>query len=385
MTINLYNLVILVGAIHGLLLAALLVIRKPNKSKNSNYTASILLALVLIFYTLPVMRVTLHDMGFYNVYTWPVFSIELLYGLGPSLYLYTKTLIHGDQPFSRHYFWHFTPVILELMYYFSPLYFGVSDYLITSPSSHYDVFWLLQQFGAILSVLIYFLLSIKSLMRYSSWVKNNHSDLHQKNLDWIKKPIILYSLFFFLWFTLRAYDVLFYSDLMPLDNYYPLLFLLSFTTYWIGTKGYLRKQAIQVSYNENLNSRVQTSSKNDDILQKTLLKNTVKDAQAFKQLSECMIKQKPYLINDLTLAELAEIVCINSRALSKLINENAGTNFYDYINTYRLNEFKTRISQDQKSRILDLAFDSGFNSKTTFNSIFKSHTGMTPSQFRKSL
>ncbi len=63
------------------------------------------------------------------------------------------------------------------------------------------------------------------------------------------------------------------------------------------------------------------------------------------QLELCMETQKPYLINDLSLNTLADVMDINPRSLSRLINEKAGTNFYDYINTYRLNEFKKGLKR----------------------------------------
>jgi AraC-like DNA-binding protein len=71
--------------------------------------------------------------------------------------------------------------------------------------------------------------------------------------------------------------------------------------------------------------------------------------------------------------------------LSWLINENLGKNFSEFINHYRVETFK-RISKDPKNShitLLGLAYDSGFNSKTVFNTFFKKETGMTPNQFLK--
>ncbi len=368
MTINVFNLLILVGAVHGLFLSGLLLAtRKANK------TSRVLLAMVLIFYTLPVLRVTLFDMGLAMAYQWPFFYIELLYGLGPSLYLYVRTLTQAQARFKAVDLLHYIPVLLELIYYYSPWYLNDNEYLIVKPQNAYDVLWLVQQFGAIFSVLIYIGLSIKILLAYASWVKDHYSDTHQKNLDWLQKPVMLYSLFFMLWFSLRAYDVIFYADQMDMTMYYPLLLLLSCTTYWIGTKGYLWTQMVSKEPHVSVEPK------------QPLVTDQQQDQVVFNRLKEYMLSAKPYLTNDLSLSDLAEQVAAKPRTLSRVINQQAGMNFYDYINQYRLQEFKHRLSIEPKHRILDLAYVCGFNSKSTFNHLFKKHTGVTPSEFKKNL
>ncbi|MBN1791468.1 MAG: AraC family transcriptional regulator [Bacteroidales bacterium] len=85
----------------------------------------------------------------------------------------------------------------------------------------------------------------------------------------------------------------------------------------------------------------------------------------------------------LTLNTLAVELNISVNHLSQIINQYQGKNFYDFVNEYRVEEFKTRVAspKNQHLSILAIAFDSGFNSKSSFNLVFKNHTGMTPSQF----
>jgi AraC-like DNA-binding protein len=68
-----------------------------------------------------------------------------------------------------------------------------------------------------------------------------------------------------------------------------------------------------------------------------------------------------------------------------VLNEKHGKNFFTFINEYRVKDVISRFGnpENDKFTILAIAYDSGFNSKTTFNSIFKSQTGMTPSQYRE--
>lgn len=86
----------------------------------------------------------------------------------------------------------------------------------------------------------------------------------------------------------------------------------------------------------------------------------------------------------LTLPALSNKLSINSRYLSQVINENLGQNFYDFVNSYRIEEAKKKLLDPEKDKytIESIAFEVGFNSKAAFYSTFKKQTCMTPSQFR---
>jgi len=103
-----------------------------------------------------------------------------------------------------------------------------------------------------------------------------------------------------------------------------------------------------------------------------------------EELLDLMDGQKPYLNPCLTMSGLARQLRISPRHLSQIINELFGRNFCDFINSYRIEESKRLLSDPvgEERSILDIAYDVGFNSKSTFNSAFKKHTGMKPSEFR---
>jgi AraC-like DNA-binding protein len=109
--------------------------------------------------------------------------------------------------------------------------------------------------------------------------------------------------------------------------------------------------------------------------------------QAAKELHERLIRlmlaEKPYLDTELTLGDLAARLQTHPNYLSQIINEMEGGNFYDYINALRIQEFIDRVKDPthQRFTLVALAFDCGFNSKTTFNRNFKKITGQTPSAY----
>ena len=97
-----------------------------------------------------------------------------------------------------------------------------------------------------------------------------------------------------------------------------------------------------------------------------------------------MDDEKPYLDGDLTINDLARKTGIPRHYITEILNEKYGRNFFTFVNEYRIKEVISRITDPkyQHYTILAVAFDSGFNSKSTFNSFFKEYTGKTPSAYR---
>ena len=366
MNVNAYNLLILIGAVHGLVMSGLLFLSGRNR-RSSN----ILLALLLLFYTLPVLRSTLIDLGFFSAYGYSFLSIELLYGLGPSLYLYVKTVADPKYEISKVDFLHFLPVALELIYYVSPYYPQQRLHFFGSAVNSVHFIWMIEQIGAIISILAYLALTNRLLWRYSAWVKRNFSDTGRRTLRWLQTPVLLYSVFFVLWISLRVIDVVEFNDSLGIEPYYPFLIFLSFSTYWIGTKGYLEEQVESAGFSREKPTRQHDPSNGATI------------AAMFADLETLIDREQLFLNSDLSLPQLAERMGVNPRVLSNAINTGAGVNFYEFINGYRVEEFQRRVAQDAEgASLLSLAHDCGFGSKATFNHVFKKKTGMTPSQYR---
>ncbi|MFC2097471.1 helix-turn-helix domain-containing protein [Bacteroidota bacterium] len=109
--------------------------------------------------------------------------------------------------------------------------------------------------------------------------------------------------------------------------------------------------------------------------------------QYLDQLHILINKEAIYLENQLSLKQVADRLGISANNLSQVINEMLKKNFFDFINSYRVEEVKKRLANPRFEHysLLAIAYDSGFNSKSTFNAIFKKTTGYTPSQFQKKL
>lgn len=368
MNLNMLNLLVLVGAIHGLILAALLTFSNRNRRQGN-----ILLALMLAFYTLPVLRVVLIDIGLVKEIGGSFYSIELLYGLGPTLFLYACTTADPEYKVRRRDILHFVPVALEALYYLSPVYRDNHLRIFTPPIDAEHTLWMLEQAGAGMSILIYLGLTNRLLWKHASWVSNNYSNVQKRTLRWLQTPVLLYTMFFLFWFSLRVVDITFFEDRLSVRPYYPFLLFLSIATYWIGTKGYLQTPLERTGSFPRNDAKTLETKIDEDVL-----------IDLFDSLERLLSREQPYLDEELTLSQLADSLSVNRRLLSKAINTQAGTNFYDYVNRYRIEEFKRRMpNYPAKHPVLTIAFECGFGSKATFNHAFKKIMHVTPTQYRK--
>ncbi|MFK7772480.1 MAG: helix-turn-helix domain-containing protein [Saprospiraceae bacterium] len=124
---------------------------------------------------------------------------------------------------------------------------------------------------------------------------------------------------------------------------------------------------------------IETDNKKE---KKPLLDKATNEAFS-KKLLDLITTKEPYLDSNLTLKKLANLIGIHPNQLSWLLNQYFGKSFNDFINHYRVEAFK-QIAIDPKSAhitLIGLAYESGFNSKTVFNTFFKKETGMTPKQY----
>jgi AraC-like DNA-binding protein len=100
-----------------------------------------------------------------------------------------------------------------------------------------------------------------------------------------------------------------------------------------------------------------------------------------------MEREQPWKDSELTLSDLAARLDSTPHKLSEVLNAQMGQTFYDFVNGYRVREVQRRITagEARSLKMLALAMDAGFASKSTFNEVFKKHTQQTPSGFRQTI
>lgn len=367
--------IIAIFCLQGIVLSVLVLL------KNRNRPANVFLGWVLIFFSLVTLNFTVfHSLVFLEQPSLiPYLQLELMFGIGPALFLYAKSMSDADYRMTRKDYLHFLPVLLEFIYYRTPLFHWGGISLTETPHNFYQILFTLVQWAGTLSISLYIFWAIKLLMQYHRWVQNNYSSLHHKNLRWLTQILLAYGVFWFVWFGLRLIDILAYADTQRNVYFVPLLTLLALLTFLLGFRGYIKTQMASTGFTRE-SSKTPSKDKPTKVNSPELLEIT-------QQVQSIMEKEKLYLNSALDMRLLANKTGINSRQISQAINTELGVNFYEFVNRYRVDEFIKRIKgeQHQQMTLLGHALESGFASKSTFNHIFKKYTQLTPRQYYKQI
>lgn len=350
------------------LILIVLLLRKSIQNHSYKY-----LALVLFFYLLTILNFAVFEILESSTYLqWASWlQIELLYGFGPSLFLYSKSLSDQSYKVKKIELLHFLPVVIEFIYYRTSLFRNGALNLAEKPESIHNWIFQIVQWGGVVSLIIYLILSIALLVKYRHWLQNRHSNLENRELSWLEKPIIIYSFFWIIWVSLRILDIVYFEDTLR-PYYFNMGFLvISIITCWIGFQGYVNAKINISGFLNSPETKPITKTEQQE------LSSIVLDLQHRMELEYF------YLDSDLTLDKLAKRTGYGEKIISKAINTCLGLNFHQFVNQYRIQVFKKNLERQELAHLnlLGIALESGFGSKSTFNLVFKKNTGMTPKQY----
>lgn len=321
-----------------------------------------------------------HFIGFANVYDnnqWlTYFPFELTFALAPVIYLYVQTLTNAKRKFQSKDLLLFVPAIIYWTFYFilfmqSMEFKGFYGKNYSSYVTYFsDISLFIWNF-----ILLY--LSIKHYRKYRVWLDENFSDTELIKFNWLKNFLYIFAVLFLIE-TLFDGASIFY-DFTYIQAYY-LKLTVALITYYLAIAGYMRSETIEVDFSL---AEVETEEKEKS---KSLLEDEELESSKSKLLN-LIETEKTYLNSNLTLKELSKKLGVNTTVLSHTINKGFGKNFNDFINEYRIEEVKTILQSDNANdeTFLNIAYDSGFNSKATFNRAFKKFTGVSPKEFRENL
>ena len=363
----------LLGVAQALLLASVLL-----SVQRGNRTANRLLAAFVIVIAISVGGATMASDQFILLYPHLLKIQDPFYFLGaPLLFLYVRTLIKGRSEFGTKDLLHFIPFGLCLLY-LTPFYFQTSAAKLFSVGSHF-YFWqrwsYVRSATLIVQFIIYLSLIAWMLVAYTRRLKRQVSPADKSVIFQVRFLLasltalwVIGALKFVLTSINPAYD-----DIAAIDLLVPAS--LSVFVYAMGYIGLRRP--------ELLTGR-EDSPPSPRRYEKSTL--TLKRADTYLQrLLNVMNTDKPYMDGGLTLQKLAKALAMPPNHLSQIINEQLNQNFFDFINSHRIEEAKRMLVDPARPHytILAISEEVGFNSKSAFNAAFKKHTDMTPSEFRK--
>ncbi|MDF9800590.1 AraC-like DNA-binding protein [Catalinimonas alkaloidigena] len=368
MYFNLYNLLIFFGVGQGLILGLLILLIKREGGR-----ATIFLALLIISFALTSGKHLVIDLKTQNAWLAPLrLPLSFFLLMGPLLYLYIKSTVFPQLRMSLRDWLHFLPPFIFLV-----LQLGVflSEAVFPDANLAHLAFLLqlTEQIAGLLSFFVYGYLGLQLVKEYQRWITQEYSNHEYITLAWLQKLLVALLISWLLLFGFTLIDLVGYQFHLPPSAYYPLLLYVSVLIYWIGLKQLLRihlpKSTINHSHKSELVSTEHLENLQDEI----------------DRLKTFVSQQKPYLDPELKLDKLASLLSMHPKALSHLLNQGLHTSFYDFINYHRVEEIKKKLidSQYAKYTLLGIALESGFNSKSTFNHIFKKFTRHTPMEYKK--
>ena len=295
---------------------------------------------------------------------------------GSLLYLYVANSIKGGPRLNKQDYLHFLPIIISYLYMFQFYFFYSAEEKRLVDQGLIDDFGTFSNIllvAFIVSAITYAIYSHRLLNKHKRLIENNFSNTEHINLNWLRS---------FIWgvviISITIGIVLVSRDVIGITYpFNPEFIFYSMIVFAILTLGYfgIRHENI---FTDNVIIEIEENSKG------TYKNSSLKEDMAsdkHKALMKLMDEQKPYLESNLTLSSLAERLDISPNHLSQIINQFEEQNFNDFVNKYRVEEFIDRASKDNHFSFLGIALDSGFNSKSTFNAVFRKHKGVTPSQF----
>jgi AraC-like DNA-binding protein len=355
---------------------AFLLLTKKNKA----LTDRILAAWVAII-GIHLLGYYLYHLGFWERYP-HLIGITAPFPLlhGPMLYLYTLYSLRADTKLRRIDYLNFAPVAIAYLYMAKFFFFYTVEQKRMVDRGEVDDFGLFSSIllaGFVVSGLSYSILAYRLTWKHKHQIDDNFSYEEGINLDWLRYCIwaigIIFSTVAIIVVTREALEVQF-----PFNADYIFYTLIIVFIFYIGYFG-IRHQDM-FTHNDGIQEAKSLSSMAGGKYKKSGLKgDSLVEGQ--QKLLDFMRLEKPFLDPKLTLSGLAGYLDMSSNQLSQIINQQEQINFHDFVNRYRVDEFIHRASQNNSFSILAHALDSGFNSKSSFNSIFKKHKDMTPSQY----
>lgn len=357
------SILFIAAAIQGVFLAVTLGVHRKNIQANQ------ILAVWIAILSVDLLQQAYYFEAYYQSYPQFIILINLLpLTYGSFLFLYVRGLLTGQKLTIKDAI-HFLFLILAIL-----LQIPLS---ILSPQEKLELImevrlgnlpWQIKIFSLLLPLIA----SIYAVMSYRLFLK--HPAAVSAKLSWLK---------FMLHLNMGIWLVVWISILLPQNSQIlstTIIYLLvSFVIYAIGYFSLRQPEIFKGDFSIEQTQNKETAPKYGENRLPDELRESI-----WKEIENYMQLQSPWRSTNLTLSQLSNDMGIASHHISQVLNDHLGLSFNDYLNQYRVKAVCAELV-DSELNLLNIALACGFSSKSSFNSIFKKHTGKTPSEYRKSL
>ena len=380
--LNIYTLILLLAAIQGFLL-----ILAINTIQNNNQAANRILSILIFLLSVALIgKVSTYDRDMFNWLPRLLIVPDIIFFLyGPLFLLYIQRLLHrpSDQDgYGNRQWLHFLPFLIQLGFYFSLLIMPKQLFIDRVVDQYFKAFFAWSGGIAIVFNALYWIACQRHIKMYQKTSDSTSS--FDNNLEFLK--VVMWLQFVCLLIIVIAYVLGGISQYGHID--YTLAMektingfwaMLSITVFFLGYYSMRQPEIFKLPLSEieELTKPLAENNKNETGIMAEEMAAT-KTMVATK-----MREEKLYRNPGLTLTELADIAGTNRHSLSKVVNDGFGMNFNDFVNSYRIAEFKELALDEQYKNhtLLAIAYIVGFNSKSAFNRSFKKLEKCTPREF----
>ena len=360
--------IIIIGTSQGLFLAVTLPITKGgNKQANKVLSLLLLMACLMLVARISVFKIR-EDWILQLVNLADIF----IFIFGPLSYLYFSNLFFNFKPNTTLNKTHYLPAGIFFIFLFYLFQFNPKEYTDRFLSGYFYYPFMIIEGSAIL-LNFYYCYKIKLLFEKYKESEKEQLSFNQNILLFSKIVWALVISIILVWFVSYINQYVF-NIAIPLINYETIWIAISVTIYVVGFYALRQPEIFRLA--------LQTK--------KTIKKNRLSqdEIELLKRQLDLLIEQKQvFLDNNLTLKKLSEKLKTSTNNLSWLLNNTYNTNFYDYINQFRIAAFLNKVHEKEhlNKTLFALSLEVGFNSKSTFNKAFKSLLNETPSNYIKNL
>lgn len=293
----------------------------------------------------------------------------------PLAYFYLKSQFDPDFRFSRRDGWHLLPFALYVGYHLLVFAQGPDFVRDWEQNKHFRFgFGYAEPILQIAVQAFYFYRAYRLYVDYRQWVPSQFSDVDAVSFRWFRNFLMAFVLGIAVSLIVTLVDMRFNLDFW--HDWWDELFT-AVLIYYITIAAYAQKQPRALHFSsETVPSEITAAPPKTEKIADT-------DLQRWKDRLETLMRDEtPYLDPELTLPILAQRLGTNASILSAVINNAFGRNFNDFVNGYRVEAVKKMLQDPANSHysLLGIGLACGFNSKSTFNRVFKKMTGSAPSE-----
>ncbi len=366
--LNIYGIFSLFGAFQGLILALIFAFHK-SFSKKSNW----FLSLLLLTLSLANFWGAMEEIQVYKNY--PILQFLPLVWAGliaPLTYFFIKFLTNSSYKIKNWEYLFFLPFIIDTLlrlYFLAQFQTGNFD-LERDRYTYYSIRSIFDSMDAIIGIVV-LINAVQTLKHYEQRLLGNYSDISDKSLKWLHQLLIGGGVLSLIW--LNSTLAFFYTE-ADINFGRSLWMGISIMIYWIGYGMLMQRELFM---NESIPEMMEPPEKTSKLSEKT--------DDYYQNLLKAIEEKELFRDPNLNMTLLAREVGLSKGYLSQIINQKEEKNFFNLINSYRIEDVKQKMKDPNFSHysILGIALEAGFKSKSTFNSVFKKMTGMTPTQFKK--